>query len=224
MSNTSIQLKKSGISGNTPVDLIYGEVAINYADGKLFYKSDTGVTRYITNQQSFSTINSNNSLILATSGTDILNLVAGNNITISTNTTSKSITFGLPKDITNLNSISANTVSTKDILITGTIQTSTHSNLEGFIQAAFDTANTALLGYDLANTLYDFSALAYNAAKGVYLAEKYDKAIVPLQKFIEKFPKNEQVIEANYLIADAAYRTGDKATALTYYQKTYLNI
>ena len=142
MSNTSIQLKKSGISGNTPVDLIYGEVAINYADGKLFYKSDTGVTRYITNQQSFSTINSNNSLILATTGTDILNLVAGNNITISTNTTSKSITFGLPKDITNLNSISANTVSTKDILVTGIIQTSTHSNLEGFIQAAFDTANT----------------------------------------------------------------------------------
>ena len=62
--------------------------------------------------------------------------------------------------------------------------------------------------------------LAYNAAKGVYLAEKYDKAIAPLQRFIEKFPKNEQVVEANYLIADAAFRIGDKATALTYYQKT----
>lgn len=62
--------------------------------------------------------------------------------------------------------------------------------------------------------------LAYNAAKGVYLAEKYDKAIAPLQKFIEKYPKNEQVVEATYLIADAAFRIGDKATALQYYAKT----
>lgn len=42
---TVIALKNSGISGNTPsaLDLAYGEFAINYADGKLFYRtaSDT---------------------------------------------------------------------------------------------------------------------------------------------------------------------------------------
>ena len=38
---TTIALKNSGSTGNTPslMDLAYGEVAINYADGKLFYKT-----------------------------------------------------------------------------------------------------------------------------------------------------------------------------------------
>lgn len=38
---TVIALKHSGISGNTPaaIDLAYGEFAINYADGKLFYRT-----------------------------------------------------------------------------------------------------------------------------------------------------------------------------------------
>jgi len=93
MSNTSIQLKKSGQSGNTPSGLAYGEVALNYADGKLFYKNSLGGTSYISNQFSFDTINSNNSLIFAGSSSDTLSFVAGNNVTISTNTTTKTITI-----------------------------------------------------------------------------------------------------------------------------------
>jgi hypothetical protein len=93
MSNTSIQLKKSGATGNTPTGLAFGEVAINYADGKLYYKNAMGGTSYISNQFSFDTINANNSLILATGVSDTLSFVAGNNITISTNTTTKTITI-----------------------------------------------------------------------------------------------------------------------------------
>ena len=93
MSNTTIQLKKSGLTGNTPADLVHGELAINYADGKLFYKNGVGI-KAIENQKTFSTINSNNSLIIASTPTDILSLVAGNNIVINTNTISKSITIG----------------------------------------------------------------------------------------------------------------------------------
>ena len=93
MSNTAIQLKKSGASGNTPSSLSFGEVALNYADGKLFYKNGLGGTSFITNQFSFDTINANNSLVLASGYSDTLSLVAGNNITISTNTTTKTITF-----------------------------------------------------------------------------------------------------------------------------------
>ena len=93
MSNTAIQLKKSGITGNTPSTLAFGEVALNYADGKLFYKNGLGGTSFITNQFSFDTINANNSLVLASGYSDTLSLVAGNNITISTNTTTKTITF-----------------------------------------------------------------------------------------------------------------------------------
>ena len=93
MSNTAIQLKKSGATGNTPSSLAFGEVALNYADGKLFYKNGLGGTSFITNQFSFDTINANNSLVLASGYSDTLSLVAGNNITISTNTTTKTITF-----------------------------------------------------------------------------------------------------------------------------------
>jgi hypothetical protein len=93
MSNTAIQLKKSGQSGNTPSGLAYGEVALNYADGKLYYKNSFGGTSYISNQFSFDTINSNNSLIFAGSGSDTLSFVAGNNVTITTNTTTKTITI-----------------------------------------------------------------------------------------------------------------------------------
>jgi len=92
MANTSIQLKKSGFTGNTPIGLNYGELAINYADGKLYYKNGVGVTSFITNQNTFATVNSNSSLIIATSVSDILTIVPGNNITISTNTTTKTIT------------------------------------------------------------------------------------------------------------------------------------
>jgi|TARA_Y100000015_G_scaffold43198_1_gene52948 hypothetical protein len=40
---TKIKLKKSSVSGNTPgtSDLEYGELALNFADGKLFYKNSS---------------------------------------------------------------------------------------------------------------------------------------------------------------------------------------
>ena len=40
---TKIKLKKSSVSGNTPGtgDLVYGELALNFADGKLFYKNSS---------------------------------------------------------------------------------------------------------------------------------------------------------------------------------------
>ena len=93
MSNTAIQLKKSGVTGNTPSGLSFGEVALNYADGKLYYKNSLGGTSYISNQYSFDTINSNNSLIFAGSVSDTLSFAAGNNIVISTNTSTKTITI-----------------------------------------------------------------------------------------------------------------------------------
>lgn len=42
---TTIALKNSGNTGNTPtaINLAYGELAINYADGKLFYRTSADV-------------------------------------------------------------------------------------------------------------------------------------------------------------------------------------
>ena len=44
---TSIKLKKSSVSGKVPLvgDLPYGEIALNYADGKLFYVNSTNNVR-----------------------------------------------------------------------------------------------------------------------------------------------------------------------------------
>lgn len=43
MSNTLIKLKKSSVAGKAPLvgDLDYGELALNYADGKLYYKNSS---------------------------------------------------------------------------------------------------------------------------------------------------------------------------------------
>jgi hypothetical protein len=97
MANTTVRIKRSGASGNIPSSLTYGELALNYADGKLFYKASNGSILQFSaaggGSDSFATINANSSLILASSPTDTLNIVPGNNITISACTSSKTITI-----------------------------------------------------------------------------------------------------------------------------------
>jgi len=94
ISNTIIIHKKSGVSGNVPSTLANGEIAINYADGKLYYKNATGTITYISSgatTNSFATVNANSSLILATSNTDTLSFSSNNGISVTANTTSKTI-------------------------------------------------------------------------------------------------------------------------------------
>ena len=54
MSNTTIQLKRSSNTGNVPdtSSITYGELALNYADGKLYYKNDLDQVKsiYTANQ------------------------------------------------------------------------------------------------------------------------------------------------------------------------------
>ena len=91
--NTLIQVKKSGVSGNTPANLNTCELAINYADGRLFYKDNVGGISFIQNQDTFGTINVDSTLIIATTPDDILNLKAGSNITLTPDTINKTITI-----------------------------------------------------------------------------------------------------------------------------------
>jgi hypothetical protein len=96
MANTTIRLRKSGVASNVPNSLDLGELALNYADGKLYYKNALGTITYISSgatTNSFATINSNSSLILATSNTDILSLGGANGINITTDTINKVITI-----------------------------------------------------------------------------------------------------------------------------------
>jgi hypothetical protein len=44
MANTIIRIKSSGVIGNTPATLEPGELAINYADGKIYYGNVTSTS------------------------------------------------------------------------------------------------------------------------------------------------------------------------------------
>lgn len=123
--STSIKLKKSSISGRIPStgDLDYGELAINYADGILYFKnsgntvqsitaSPSGIdstatinlidSAYIQARQSstggtdpiFKTISvSGQSDVVADVVADTLTLAAGSGMTITTDASTDTITF-----------------------------------------------------------------------------------------------------------------------------------
>lgn len=61
--------------------------------------------------------------------------------------------------------------------------------------------------------------LKYSAAKGIYDGKKFDKAIPALKDFVSKYPTDENVVEAYYLIADAADQIKDSLEAVSAYKK-----
>lgn len=96
MSNTVIQLKRSASTGNTPVytDINYGELAINYADGKLFYRTASDTVSSIFTPNLYETVNVNGTLLIPTSTTEILSFQPKNYITLTANTTTDTIEIG----------------------------------------------------------------------------------------------------------------------------------
>jgi hypothetical protein len=146
IANTTIRIKKSVVSGNIPSTLANGEIAINSADGKLYYATPSGSIAHLTNSQSFATINANSSLILATSPTDTLSIAAGNNISITTNTTTKTITI--------------NSTDSGGLTIDAIARTTANS--------AFDKANSANIlaqsAYSSSNTVNVYAFSAYSTA------------------------------------------------------------
>ena len=88
MSNTVIQLKRSSETGNVPNsgDINHGELALNYADGKLFYKTVLNTIESIYTPNQYESLNVNNELLVPTSPTDILTLNSANGIKLSVNT------------------------------------------------------------------------------------------------------------------------------------------
>ena len=115
---TAIKLKKSSVVGRIPAsgDIEYGELAINFADGRLFYKnSSNDIRSFLDSGQTISLIDSDyvnarvvipatqnvfstiavagQSDVVADATTDTLTFVAGNNITITTNDAGDAVTF-----------------------------------------------------------------------------------------------------------------------------------
>lgn len=100
MPNTVIQLKKSATPSSVPSDLANGELAINFADGKLFYKNTAGfIAEFSGAVNSFGTVNANGTLVVSDTTGDVLTLLAGNNITIVGDAVNDRVTIGLSNEV-----------------------------------------------------------------------------------------------------------------------------
>lgn len=97
MANTVIKIKKSGVSGNVPSSLEYGELSINYADRKLFFQDGPASIKSFS-ADAFNTISANSTLVLATTSDDIVSLTPNTGISIVGNAGSKTIYIGVNED------------------------------------------------------------------------------------------------------------------------------
>lgn len=97
-----VLLKKSSVADRVPqtADLDYGELAINYADGRLYFKNSSNDIDYFTSVSAASTTDSFKTIavlgqdnVVADSAIDTLTLVAGTGIEITTNASTDTITI-----------------------------------------------------------------------------------------------------------------------------------
>lgn len=143
---TKIRLKKSGATGNTPSsgDLELGELALNYADGILYYKDDANTIQQISGAvaNTFETINANGTLIIADAGNDILTLNPGTAINIAGDGLNDAITIGVETNDT-ITSVLTTAVATANAVNTA--------------------ANIATLAYALANSGANTVAISQNS-------------------------------------------------------------
>jgi hypothetical protein len=97
MPNTIITLKKSATPAAVPSSLEFGELAINYADGALFYKQANNSIATFSGGggggDSFGTVNAAGTLIVADTPGDILTLESGTGITITGDAVNDKITI-----------------------------------------------------------------------------------------------------------------------------------
>lgn len=147
MANTTIQLRHSTQTGNTPVSLANGEIAINTQDGKLYYADPSGTIQEISGFPGPSGLDTevqfNDSGVLGANSRLTFDKTTG---TLTANTFVTSGDFG--------NILAANTIYANSFVAnTGFIQFSDGSKqftanvpdsyARNHANAAFDAANTA---------------------------------------------------------------------------------
>lgn len=99
MANTVIQLKKSATPASVPSSLANGELALNFADGVLYYKAANGTIASISGaggQQGagYGIVNANGTLLLAGITGDTFAILPGNFITVTGDPINDKITIG----------------------------------------------------------------------------------------------------------------------------------
>lgn len=94
MANTVIALKKSGTPSAAPASLEFGELAINYADGVLYYKAANGtIYPFSSGGNAFATVNANGTLVVADVASDVFSLEPGSFINITGDAINDKITI-----------------------------------------------------------------------------------------------------------------------------------
>lgn len=86
MPNTVIALKKSAVAASVPSSLANGELAINFADGVIFYKHANGTIASFSGGgggSNFGTVNAGGTLLVSDTAGDVLDIRAGQNIIIT---------------------------------------------------------------------------------------------------------------------------------------------
>lgn len=96
MANTTIQIKKSSTPAAVPSSLEYGELAINYEEGKLYFRAANDNIYQLnttTDPDSFGTVNANGTLLVSDISNDILGIFPGDFIEISADVGNDSLTI-----------------------------------------------------------------------------------------------------------------------------------
>jgi hypothetical protein len=153
----NILLKKSSVSSKVPTtsDLDYGELALNYADGALYYKTSANAIARLNPIESIGFANvavSGQSTVVADTATGTLTLAAGNGaITLTTNASTDTVTISHTdtSSVANLSSDNSAGVVLQDIAFTfdtyGHVQTATVATTDldsRYLQSESDTLAT----------------------------------------------------------------------------------
>ena len=146
MPNTVIQLKKSATVSAKPSDLANGELAINFADGKLFYKNTAGFIAEISGAgtNSFGTVNANGTLVVSDTSGDVLTLIAGSGINITGDAVNDRITFSGDTNIAEAAFAKANAAlpNTTNAVFNGNLVISQNLRFVGSNTRVYSTSDT----------------------------------------------------------------------------------
>ena len=175
--STTIRLKKSGATGNIPSNssLEFGEIALNYADGILYYKDPSNNIQQISGSaaNTFETINANGTLLIADSNTDILTLNPGTAINISASGITDTITIGVRTNDT-FTSNATNSVATANIV----------NAVYAIATAAFAKANNPITvrevyssNGNVVNTFANISTIQFDTESGMAVVDEGNNTV-----------------------------------------------
>lgn len=201
IANTTIRLKRSAVSGNVPSSLDSGEIAINTADGLLFYKDPTSVIRSISTgskTNSFSTINVSSTLLFATSNVSVLS-ISGNGAI--------SVTGDPINDIITIN-VNDGTTSQK-----GVVRLYDGVNSNSTVLAA--TANSVNAAYSLANAAYTLGQSVGSFLTTNYKIQEYVAAANQVSFIVtDGYQKNRIAVYINGLLLDSTDYVADSGSVV----------